>query len=86
MGNYSFDPEELNLKEDDERVRGHWFKGEDGKEVFVRDGFKCGGCNWECSTLYAKAESREEAKKLIEAGRIGMCGECFAEYLVEAGA
>ena len=89
MGNYSFTPDELNLKEGDERIRGFWVD-KDGKAngeesvTFVKDGFKCAGCNWECSRLFAQAKTREEAKSLIEAGEIGMCGECFAEYLVEA--
>lgn len=89
MVNYSFTAEELNLKEDDDRVGGFWVD-KDGKANgepnvrFVKDGFKCGGCNWECSSLYAQADTREEAKAQIEAGEIGMCGECFSEYLVEA--
>ena len=61
-------------------------ENEDGDEIvrFVDDGdaIKCGGCNWTTSSLYVLAVSREEASSLIMSGDAGMCGECFAEYLV----
>lgn len=44
-------------------------------------GIKCGGCNWPTSSLYVRAETREEAVQLLRDGDAGMCGECFAEML-----
>jgi len=81
-GVFRFTADELNLNPKDHRLQYHWAETKSGT-VQVIDGFKCGGCNWECDSLYAEANSRDEAKHLIEAGEIGMCGECFAEYLAE---
>ena len=80
---WSFTQEELELSKDDDRPRGYWVDKGDDKQEYVPDGFKCGGCNWECSKLYAYTETREEAKAAIEAQELGMCGECMTEFLAE---
>lgn len=82
MKTYSFTADDLSLPKDDHRIKGYWVE-EGGERDFVRDGFKCGGCNWECDKLFALAPSREKAKRQIEAGDIGMCGDCFAEFMAE---
>ena len=80
---WGFTQDELKLSEDDDRIRGYWREKDGDEREFVPDGFKCGGCNWECSKLYAYTETEAEAKAAIEAQELGMCGECMAEFLAE---
>jgi hypothetical protein len=46
---------------------------------------KCGGCNWSVSSLYALAESQDEADSLFLSGDAGLCGDCLCELLVNGG-
>ena len=80
---WGFTSDELKLSEDDSRIRGYWLEEEGDKRKFVSDGFKCGGCNYGCSKLYAYSETEQEAKAAIEAQELGMCGECMAEFLAD---
>jgi len=48
--------------------------------------YKCGECNWEASTFYWLAETREEAleeiKKIIEEDDgAPLCGSCMTDML-----
>jgi hypothetical protein len=50
----------------------------------VGDLVKCNGCNWRVSVLYVRANTREEAIKLLVSGDAGLCGDCYADLLVES--
>lgn len=45
---------------------------------------KCPGCNWEQETLFALANSKENAEKFNnEKEPYALCGECVAELLCD---
>ncbi|MEM2236951.1 MAG: hypothetical protein QXR26_08855 [Candidatus Caldarchaeum sp.] len=47
---------------------------------------KCGGYCSEVQNLYnILADSEAEAKKLLESGDAGLCGDCLSEMLAECG-
>jgi len=46
---------------------------------------KCGCCNWPVTIKYVIAISEEEAKKLLDKGEAGLCGDCLCDLLVDEG-
>jgi len=51
--------------------------------TIVKEGAKCGGCNWEASHQYVIATTEKEAKALYRRGEAGLCGDCMSDMLVE---
>jgi hypothetical protein len=60
------------------------YSHDDGK-TWDFDEVKCNGCNWEVTRLYVRAESREEAVRLLISSdeSAGLCGECYAQMMAE---
>lgn len=50
---------------------------------FNVEGEKCGGCNWSTTVKYVMAVDEEEAKKLLNEGLAGLCGDCLCDLLAE---
>ncbi|MFA5790597.1 MAG: hypothetical protein WC976_06025 [Caldisericia bacterium] len=47
---------------------------------------KCGECNWNEDTLFALANSQQEADEMFKAQTTGFCGRCMSESLVNSDA
>lgn len=49
------------------------------------DWVKCNGCRWHVENLYVIASNEDEAKRLLERGDAGLCGDCFSQMLSDCG-
>jgi len=51
--------------------------------AIVKEGAKCGGCNWPASHQYVLATTLKEAKALYRRGEAGLCGDCMSQMLAD---
>lgn len=54
-------------------------------KIPMEEGWKCNYCRWPASHACVIADTEEEARRLIQDGEAGLCGECMTDLLSEAG-
>jgi len=54
-------------------------------KIPMEEGWKCNYCRWPASHACVIADTEEEARRLIQNGEAGLCGECMTDLLSEKG-